>query len=163
MATTTASSRRVATTRAITPDMAQTTHVVAGPVPGTTSTATRTAYTQSARTFYNTVMTPAQWAARPAPNFGPYTQASGSTTTTRTTYPNQPPVYVGGGGSTIATPAQTQQPGGSVGGFSNAMSGDLFGRLGLTLPKALEYLAIALAAWLGWKYLARKAGGKRRR
>lgn len=67
----------------------------------------------------------------------------------------------------IKTPATgsgntSTDPGGTVGGFSNALSGDLLGQFGLSVPKLLELVAIALAAWLGWQYLARKAKGKGR-
>lgn len=165
-AATTASRWPVAGTRSITPDAATTSgasfhHVIAGT---TAPTSTRSGTWAQGSVYGTRVPTPLVPGIPRAPTgtgttSGTYTGGSG--TITRYPTPTPPPVYGSSGGGTIATPAQTQQ-GGTVGGFNNALSGDLLGRLGLTLPKALEIVALLLAGWLAWKYLARKAGGRRR-
>ena len=166
--TTTASTRPVAAQRAITPNAAAVGasfhHIVAGPVTTPTGSPTpiitsRLGPITGGRLVPVVAGMQNPYQSNRSTTYGTYTGGSG--TITRYPTPTPPPVYGGGSSSTVATPAQTNQ-GGTVGGFNNAMSGDLLGRLGLTLPRALEILALILAGWLGWKYLSRKASGKRR-
>jgi hypothetical protein len=152
----TASRARVASTRSITPNAATAKRTSTAPAVHATRPWNRTLPTPAPTlTLYpgggTTVGHPPRGIGTPV-----------TVTSVGSFRPILPPLRSGGGRvGSVTQPkpgVSSSTEGGTAGGFSNAMSGDLFGQLGLSLPKVFELVALALAAWLGWKYLSRKAG-----
>jgi hypothetical protein len=162
MASTTASKTHVAQVRAITPDTAK----GAGSPAQTAAPGSGWRIDQLGTVSHGGGVIPSK-GANPLPTSGQVGPAASSTGTSGSGAVYQPVASTPSNpvsnviGMTQVNSAPGDQ-GGTVGGLNNALSGDVLGKLGLTVPKLLEYLAIAIAAWLAWRWMVANGNGKRR-